>query len=423
VHRLDPVGDQRHPGPLAAAARELRLLGPEEDGRGRVGHRRHQRLEEPAERRSRVAAGDGLRAVGDRGPQAAVVDAAGATVEVGVGEAVRLQMLDQLPAAQLDPRGTQPAVEQQAGVVGTDVGGDLALPGGALAHRPLGDLQHRGRIWSTPCRGRSVERQGAGGEHDRGVRPLGGAALRAEGLGPAGAQVAQKLFRRGCRGRLGEGAPDVHAGVIVGAADSCAAVRLDVDDGGSVQLRRSRAVADLPDREELGEAAALPPGQRRGHVVEGVRESAGNPVLVKVCGAGLEIAGVGLQPLVVPGIDPVTEDVHRLGLAGEAGGQLLGDEAVGTAGQLEAAVDRVVVGDGHEVHPAPLRQLVDLPRRGGALGQAKRALDSETRELRGGGMAMQIDPGSHRCLPLLVRCHLQILGIAGKTCEPPDNGR
>ena len=78
----------------------------------------------------------------------------------------------------------------------------------------------------------------------------------------------------------------------------------------------------------------MAPGQRRGDVEEGMRERAGDPVLVQVCGAGLEVAGMRLQPLVVSGSDPVTEDVNRLGLAGEAGGQLLGDEAVGTVGQL-----------------------------------------------------------------------------------------
>src|SRR6201999_2365926 len=93
---------------------------------------------------------------------------------------------------------------------------------------------------------------------------------------------------------------------------------------------------------------------------ERVRERAADLVLVKVCGAGLDVAGVCLQPLMVSGSDPVTEDVNRLGLAGKASGQLLGDEAVGTARQLEAAVDRVVVGDRDEVHPAPFGELVDL---------------------------------------------------------------
>ena len=80
----------------------------------------------------------------------------------------------------------------------------------------------------------------------------------------------------------------------------------------------------------------MAPGQRRGDVEEGMREGAGDPVLVQVCGAGLDVAGMCLQPLVVSGSDPVTKDVNRLGLAGEAGGQLLGDEAVGPALQLEA---------------------------------------------------------------------------------------
>ena len=80
----------------------------------------------------------------------------------------------------------------------------------------------------------------------------------------------------------------------------------------------------------------------------------------EVLGAGLEVAGLRLQPLMVVGRDPVTEHVDRLRLAREPGGQLLGDEDVVAVGDLEAAVDRVVVGDRHEVHPPPLGELVDL---------------------------------------------------------------
>ena len=111
--------------------------------------------------------------------------------------------------------------------------------------------------------------------------------------------------------------------------------------------------------------------ERSGNVVERVRERARDPIVMKVCGAGVDIAGVCLQPFVVSGSDPVTEDVHRLSLAGEAGGQLLGDEAVGPPLELEAAGDRVVVGDRHEVHPPTLGELVDLLRRSGALGKAE----------------------------------------------------
>jgi hypothetical protein len=74
---------------------------------------------------------------------------------------------------------------------------------------------------------------------------------------------------------------------------------------------------------------------------------------------------------VVSGSDPVTEDVNRLRLAGKACGQLLGDEAIGAIGELETAVDRVVVGDRDEVHPPSLGQLVDLLGRRRALRQSK----------------------------------------------------
>ena len=98
---------------------------------------------------------------------------------------------------------------------------------------------------------------------------------------------------------------------------------------------------------------------------------------VQVLGARLEVAVVRLQPGVVVGRDPEAEHVDRLRLAPEPGGQLLGDEDVGPIGELEAAVDRVVIGDRHEVHAAPLGELVDLLRRRGALGKAEAALDAE----------------------------------------------
>ena len=135
-----------------------------------------------------------------------------------------------------------------------------------------------------------------------------------------------------------------------------------------------------------------------------MRQGASDPVVVKVCGAGLDIAGMRLQPLVVSGGDPVDEDVNRLGLAGEAGGQLLGDEAVGTIGELEATVDRVVVGDRDEVHTPPLGKLVDLLGRRRALRQPERTLDAQLREMRRGRVAMHVNAGSHQCSPSLNPC-------------------
>src|SRR4029077_2719837 len=102
--------------------------------------------------------------------------------------------------------------------------------------------------------------------------------------------------------------------MVVGATDPGAAARVDVDGGGHVQLRGARPVADLPDREQLRQPAPVAPCEWRRNVEEGVREGAGDPVLVQVCGTGLDVAGVGLQPLMVPGSDPVTENVDRLWL-------------------------------------------------------------------------------------------------------------
>jgi hypothetical protein len=86
---------------------------------------------------------------------------------------------------------------------------------------------------------------------------------------------------------------------------------------------------------------------------------------------------------VIVGCDPEAEQVDGLRLAAEPRGELLGDEDVVAVRDLEAAVDRVVIGDRHEVHAAPLGELVDLIRRRRALGKPEAALDPELRDLRG----------------------------------------
>ncbi len=106
---------------------------------------------------------------------------------------------------------------------------------------------------------------------------------------------------------------------------------------GPVELARAGAVADLPDRRTArpggGGGAALSGARDR---VVGVRERARDLALVHVGGAQLDVAAVRLQPLVVLGRDAVAEHVHRLWLAAEVRGQLLGDEHVGAVGDLAA---------------------------------------------------------------------------------------
>ena len=81
---------------------------------------------------------------------------------------------------------------------------------------------------------------------------------------------------------------------------------------------------------------------------------------MQIFGAGLDAVAVGLKPFVVLRGDPVTEDVDGLRLALEADRQLLGDEHVGQMRDRQRPVDRVVVGDRHEVHAPALGELVDL---------------------------------------------------------------
>jgi hypothetical protein len=209
-------------------------------------------------------------------------------------------------------------------------------------------------------------------------------------LDPARTQVREELLRRGRRRRLRPGPPDVNPGVVVGAGDADAAVGVDVDRGRQVELRRARAVADLPDGEELGEAAPMASGERGGDGVERMGQRARDLLVVEVLGDRRDVAGQLEQPRVIVRRDAVAEDVDLVGLAGEAGSQLLGHERVGPVGDLHRPRDRVVVGDGHEVHPAPLRELVDLLRGRRALRKAERTLYAEPGDLRGGRVDVQV---------------------------------
>ncbi len=112
-----------------------------------------------------------------------------------------------------------------------------------------------------------------------------------------------------------------------------------------------------------------------------MRERRRDLVRAEVLGARLDIVIVSLKPLVVVRGDPVTEDVDGLGLTLEPDGQLLGDERVRKMLERQRSLDRVVIGDRDEIHPAPLGEFVDLFGGGGAFGQVQAALDSELGKL------------------------------------------
>jgi hypothetical protein len=123
-----------------------------------------------------------------------------------------------------------------------------------------------------------------------------------------------------------------------------------------------------------------------------MRQRRGDLVLVQVGGARFDVVAVRLQPLVVAGSDPIAEHVHGLGLALEPGGQLLGDERVGQVLERPCAVDRVVVGDRHEIHPTTLGEVVYLVWVGRAFGNLQGSLDPQPRQLRGGAVHVHVGP-------------------------------
>ena len=212
-------------------------------------------------------------------------------------------------------------------------------------------------------------------------------------LDAARADVREELRGRRGRRRLGPRAADVDAGVVVGAADAGAAVRVDVDRRRHVELaaRASRCASPRSGtaaRAGGGGAAAAAPRRRRTGAPARTRSRARGGTRRRPRRRRRAPAASSWSS----GVMPKQRTCTACGSPRKRGGQLLGDEHVGPVGDLQHAVDRVVVGDRHEVHPAPLGELVDLLRRRRALRQAERALDAELRDLRRGRVAVQVRP-------------------------------
>ncbi len=378
MHPADAVGDQRDAARLVFATGELGLLLAQE-GRGRrVGDRRDAGVKElgraggQAGRAVRADAGDD---VVNRAGQLALMGAAGAAEEVAVAERVVLhrgQEIRGLQVPQLDR--IEPGAQQRAGVARLEIGAHRAAARVALAHDPLDHPQDGRRVEAILV---AVAVQRADGQRHRGVRPLCRAALVARRVGAARADVRQELLRRFGARRLGPRAADVDPCVVIRATDAGATVRLDVDERRQVQFLGPRAVAHLPRAEELREPAAVARRQRGLDGVEGVRQRAGDVVLVKVLGDRLHAVADGLQVGELRRRDAKAQHMDRLRLLAKPAGQLHRDEDARVVGDLQDTVDRVVIGDRHEVHAARQRELQDLLGRGRAFGQPQCALDAE----------------------------------------------
>ena len=147
VGRADAVGHQRDARRVAVGAGELALLPAEERGRGRVGDRGDARLEDlgggarPSRRRS-PSRGDRQHPA-DRGLELALVEAAGAPVQLGVAEAVGLHVARAARASAgrgRSPRAMRAAARAQSS--GPMSAAERAGAGVALRHHPLDHPQH-----------------------------------------------------------------------------------------------------------------------------------------------------------------------------------------------------------------------------------------------------------------------------------------
>ncbi len=137
------------------------------------------------------------RVVHDPG-QLALVDPAGAAVEVLVAELAVLEVLDQPALVDLEVHRGQPGAQQRQRVLRAEVALRLAGADVALAHHALDDLEHRGRVGSAR---RLAVTERADRERHRRVGPLGGAALVAVRHGC----VAARMCARNSRGRRATG--------------------------------------------------------------------------------------------------------------------------------------------------------------------------------------------------------------------------
>ena len=272
VHRPESVGDHGHARPIAVVACQLVLLAPEERGRGGVWDRRQAGVEQldgdVPEIGDLAGADDGHRLLHDPA-QLVLVDPSRPPVQVAVAQLTVLEVAQQLALVDLQIHRLEPRAQQRERVVGPEIPLRGALPNAALAHHALDDLENRARV-GPPIALAVAERSDR--KRHRGVRPLRGAALVAVGDRVAGSDVSEELGRSGGSRRLGEGAPDVDPGVVVGPTDRGAAMGLDVHERGQVELLGPGAVARLPDREQLCQPAPVARRQRRLDRIERMRE-------------------------------------------------------------------------------------------------------------------------------------------------------
>ncbi len=245
------------------------------------------------------------------------------------------------------------------------------------------------------------------------VREDEGRAGGAAGVAVAGTDGGEEVFDgAGAARDGGPGLAGVHAAVVIGAAGEGFAPGLGVrggeavaigelvdfrggegaeDEGGGVAEEAvAQAVEALEVAEEEDELLEVRGGEFVVEAMERVRDGVGELLLREV---GLEVEDVFAQALelgVLRLAQAPDEDVDGAAVFGEVGGDLLAEEDAGAIGDLEAAVDGVVVGEGDEIHAARPERIVEVAGLGVAGGKAGAAEEPFRRARAVAGVEMEI---------------------------------
>jgi hypothetical protein len=195
--------------------------------------------------------------------------------------------------------------------------------------------------------------------------------------------------------------------------------------GQQVLLGWSRAVDELPKPEQhkpLFDRGSIERDVERDHRVgqnvdeSGFSQIVDQPVDIGAPRLDLDVVGRG---------QPVDQNVDRVTVFGRDGGDLFAGEELGFVRERQRPVDRLVVGEGDDVHPGLLRHPVGVLRRGLELSRFEpepQALHPPVRRRpRGIGMQVQIDV--HRGVVLeSATPELMAATPASFLCPCPDAG-
>jgi hypothetical protein len=155
----------------------------------------------------------------------------------------------------------------------------------------------------------------------------------------------------------------VREAVRVAAPDRCHARRTRYEGGLLIVALRHRAVAGFHEREPAERQPEIGDLPLAGEPGEEVIDGGGQSFLGEEGEEGLRVSAPRLQGMVAALVEVEDVDVELAAL-GEAERHLLAGEEAGLADQMQGPLDRVVIGEGHEVHAPREGPLVDVARIG-----------------------------------------------------------